>query len=130
MVRAVRLGELRQLPAPALCTLVKALGTLRVGGADVQAVVAAAAKAAEARMHELRTAEISNLLYGLSLLKYGDMQVYYASVIQTIRLMEADDSMTQQMATDHKVRGVGVCGNVWGRCVLTRQRAFRVVGQA
>lgn len=117
MVRSVRLGELRQLPAPALCTLVKALGTLRVGGADVQVVVAAAARAAEARMHELRTAEISNLLYGLSLLKYGDMQVYYASVIQTIRLMEADDSMTQQMATDHKVRGVGICGNAWlGAC--------------
>ena len=72
--------RLRQLRPKGLSNVIKALGSLRVAGLpDVQSVAREAAKLAEAKMEDFRPDEVSNLLYGLSLMRYNELPVRNSS---------------------------------------------------
>ena len=67
---------MRHLRPRGLANVIKALGSLRVGGMpEVQAIAREAAKLAEAKIEEFRPDEMSNLLYGLSLMRCNDLPV-------------------------------------------------------
>jgi hypothetical protein len=68
--------RLKYLNPQGIANAIKALGCLRVSAIpEVQALAKAAAKSAEAHMEDYRPDEISNLLYGLSLLRCSETQV-------------------------------------------------------
>ncbi len=69
-----------------MSVIAKALAVLRCPRGHP--LVKEVARLAEANVADYRPDEISNLLYGLSHLRYSDMQVYYACVRQCIRILE------------------------------------------
>eukprot|EP00955_Chlamydomonas_euryale_P023928 251863-Chlamydomonas_euryale.AAC.11 len=80
-----------QLPTVALANVVKALASVRRpnGSARTAALAAAVAGAAERRIEDFSPCEMSNMLYGLALLRYTEPAPYSAAVRELLKRLDA-----------------------------------------
>ncbi|KAG1677347.1 hypothetical protein FOA52_010726 [Chlamydomonas sp. UWO 241] len=84
-----RPGVVARLRPVGLANMLKALASLRVHGARVQVLVAAVSAATEKQVEDFRHQEMSNILYGLSIMRSTDLAPYYAVVRELLKRMEA-----------------------------------------
>ena len=107
MISVVR-PRLRHLQPKGIANVIKALGSLRVAGLpEAQTLARDAARLSEARMAEFRPDEMSNLLYGLSLMRINELPVYHAAVLQCRQLMEGEPNTLRWL--NHKVSRRPLC---------------------
>ena len=72
-----------------LSNVIKALGGLKSPSKpEIQALAREASAIASSRIHEFKLLEMSNLLYGLSLMQHNDPAIYQLCVQQSIRILE------------------------------------------
>lgn len=90
-----RMPELEPL---GLSNVIKALGGLKSPPTkpEIQALAREAATIASSRIHEFKFLEMSNLLYGLSLMQYNDPVIYQQCIQQSILLLEQKQDPVDQ----------------------------------